>query len=148
MNNNNEYGQKRKTLELRGIIFYFLCKLPDEDTFNKLCILKWEAKGISLNSYQDLRSKYMFPLFNCDSIVWHVLQYVTWNIVGSTCFIPQGQNMSFLFKFLICCLQGVCLNWSQWKMVFQLCSVGFNPRLTILCMHVMKALCSKLVTWS
>ena len=69
MNSDKEYGKKRKTLGLRGIIFYFLCKLPDEDTFNKLCILNWEAKGISLNSYQDLRSICLCPLFNCDSIV-------------------------------------------------------------------------------
>jgi hypothetical protein len=51
-------------LETHGVILFFLHCMVDEDAFNCWCLLHWEAKGISLNSYQGLGWKYVCLLFN------------------------------------------------------------------------------------
>jgi hypothetical protein len=48
MNSDKEYEQGRQNLENKGIILFFLCKMPEKDAFNKWSILNWEAKGISI----------------------------------------------------------------------------------------------------
>ena len=134
--NNKEYGQKRKILGLRWIIFYFLCKLPDQDTFNKLRILNWEAKGISLNSYQDLRSKYLCPLFNYESIVlFSPLYHAIRNQIN---YLSYNKMFLFIYKILKCPKTNI------WNMKMQLPCLwahvlaspvlesGFNDTRTIL----------------
>jgi hypothetical protein len=61
----------------------------NEEAFKKWAILNCDMKGISLNLYWGLGSKYLFFLFNFDVVARNVLQYDAWNIVdalASWCF--------------------------------------------------------------
>jgi hypothetical protein len=64
----------------------------DEATFNKWCLLNWEAKGVSLNSYWGLGYKYVCLMFNTESTAWKVLQYSTWNIAGSLAYVQSWRD--------------------------------------------------------
>jgi len=66
---NKEYEKGCQNLENCGvIILYLLRHMPDEETFNKWCLLNWEVIRVSLNSYWGLGYKYVCPKFNNESI--------------------------------------------------------------------------------
>lgn len=68
-NNFNFIMHQNKGYKHNRVILSFPHQMLDEEAFSKWCILNWETKGISLNLYWGLGSKYSFFLFNYDVVV-------------------------------------------------------------------------------
>jgi hypothetical protein len=78
----SKYVEQGRNLEQRGIILNFLQKMPNEDTFIQWCIMNWEVRGISLNSYWGLGSQSVFLLFNSKAMGRSILRFRMWILLG------------------------------------------------------------------
>ena len=124
MNNNKEYGQKRKILGLRWIIFYFLCNyLMRTHSIN--CVF-WTGKLRGSHWIEFLRDIYrkccesFYCFVNQNPFTFFILAALLW--IHSHYALYHYSRLNPLYQYLLI-ISGLC---KVWCMYFVLCMCVYS----------------------